>query len=98
MPDIQKLVNQSGLVASDIFMPRHIRPPVSAMILPLGCRSRSLMCLPASGQCSARPLHGTLCFGAVYCMSSVLTDFGDVKARLTAAITEVRAPRKWMES
>ena len=30
------------------------------------------------------------CFGAVYCMSSVLTEFIDVKARLREVVLEVR--------
>lgn len=35
IPDVQKLINQSGYVSSDIFNTRVIKPPTSVVVFPL---------------------------------------------------------------
>ncbi len=35
IPDVQKLINQSGNVSSDIFNTRLIKPPTSVLVFPL---------------------------------------------------------------
>ena len=85
VPNIQKLVNQGGGVVTDIFAPCHVRPPVSAMVIPLLCGE--------GGEAEpGKPLERRrqLCYGAVYCMSSVPADFSDVDVRLKEAVAEVR--------
>ena len=77
VPDLQKLVNHGGGVAVDIFSVSQKRPPASVMLLPLihpGSRVNS----------------EAMAFGAVYCMSYVLTEFEDVKQALHDATFEVQ--------
>ena len=35
IPDVQKLINQSGTVSVDIFTTRFIKPPTSVLVFPL---------------------------------------------------------------
>eukprot|EP00798_Chlamydomonas_sp_ICE-L_P005663 gene5663-8988_t len=71
IPDVQKLINQSGNVSADIFNTRLIKPPTAVLVFPLKVQQHI--------------------FGAVFCMSSVQTDFADVAPRVRE-MCEVLAP------
>ncbi|KAG1656211.1 hypothetical protein FOA52_011341 [Chlamydomonas sp. UWO 241] len=58
VPDVQKLINQSGKVSVDIFNTRLVKPPTSVLVFPLK--------------------HRSTIFGALFCMSTVATDFTDL--------------------
>ena len=57
IPDVQKLINQSGNVSIDIFNTRLIKPPTSVLVFPLKVSERaSPRCLGGSygGACKGR--------------------------------------------
>jgi hypothetical protein len=53
IPDVQKLINQSGNVSIDIFNTRLIKPPTSVLVFPLKVGKRG----EGQGVDSARWLH-----------------------------------------
>ena len=76
-------LNQSGgMVFPDIFAVGQARPPASILLLP--------MVKMSAGSASVSTAQCASCFGAVYCMSNILTDFEDVKQPLREAVLEVR--------
>lgn len=40
IPDVQKVINQSGNVSADIFNTRLIKPPTSVLVFPLKVRAK----------------------------------------------------------
>ncbi|KAG1653214.1 hypothetical protein FOA52_011343, partial [Chlamydomonas sp. UWO 241] len=72
VPDVQKLINQSGKVSVDIFNTRLVKPPTSVLVFPLK--------------------HRSTIFGALFCMSTVATDFTDL-GHTVRELCEVMSPQ-----
>ncbi len=107
VPDVQKLINQSGNVSVDIFNTRLVKPPTSVLVFPIKVRRRQpplavtshhgrLAMHACADEPPMRPLHPlpqvkSHTFGAVFCMSGVQTDFADTAPRMRE-MCEVMSP------